>query len=52
MSKSLEGVLVKPAYRKESFTESQILEIAQCMHPEFIRHQPKVLDDESVIRYN
>lgn len=33
MSKSLEGVLVKPAHRKESFTEQQILEIARCMDP-------------------
>ena len=34
MSKSLEGVLIKPAHRKESYTEQQILEIARCVHPE------------------
>ena len=30
MAKSLEGVLVKPANRKESYTEKQILEFAKC----------------------
>ena len=30
MAKSLEGVLVKPANRKESYTEQQILEFARC----------------------
>jgi len=33
MSKSLEGVLVKPAHTKESYTEQQILEIARCADP-------------------
>jgi hypothetical protein len=34
MSKSLEGVLVKPAHTKESYTETQILDISRCMDPE------------------
>jgi hypothetical protein len=33
MAKSLEGVLVKPAHKKESYTEQQILEMACCMDP-------------------
>jgi hypothetical protein len=33
MSKSLEGVLVKPAHKKESYTEQQILDIARCADP-------------------
>jgi len=33
MAKSLEGVLVKPANRKESYTEQQILEFARCADP-------------------
>ena len=33
MSKSLEGVLIKPANRKESYTEEQILEMARCADP-------------------
>jgi hypothetical protein len=28
MSKSLEGVLVKPAHKEESYTEQQIIDIA------------------------
>ena len=33
MSKSLDGVQVKRAYRKETYTEQQIKEIAQCVDP-------------------
>lgn len=33
MSKNLENVLVKPAHKKETYTESQILEIANCADP-------------------
>lgn len=33
MAKSLEGVLVKPAHKKETYTEQQILEIARCVDP-------------------
>jgi len=33
MAKSLEGVLVKPANRKESYTEQQIIEFAKCADP-------------------
>lgn len=33
MSKSLEGVLVKPAHKKETYTEQQIIEIAKCADP-------------------
>ena len=33
MSKSLEGVLVKKAYQKETFTEEQIREFVKCADP-------------------
>ena len=33
MSKSLEGVLIKPAHKKETFTEQQIREFVMCAHP-------------------
>ena len=33
MTKSLEGVLVKQAHKKETYTEQQILEIARCADP-------------------
>ena len=34
MSKSLEGVLVKPAHRKETYTQEQIVEFARCADPD------------------
>jgi hypothetical protein len=33
MAKSLEGVLVKPAHRKEKYTNEQIIEFARCADP-------------------
>ena len=33
MSKSLDGVLVKSAYKKQEFTEQQIEEFAACADP-------------------
>jgi hypothetical protein len=33
MSKSLDGVLIKAAHKKETFTESQIRALAMCMDP-------------------
>lgn len=33
MSKSLEGVLIKPAHKKETFSNDQIREFAKCAHP-------------------
>jgi len=33
MAKSLEGVLVKPAHRKEIYTNEQIVEFARCADP-------------------
>ena len=34
MSKSLDGVLIKAAHKKETFTESQIRALAMCMDPD------------------
>jgi len=34
MSKSLDGVLVKKAHKKEKFTQEQFEEFAKCAHPE------------------
>ena len=34
MSKSLEGVLVKKAYSRESYTEQQVEDFVQCANPE------------------
>ena len=34
MSKSLDGVLVKKAYKKETFTRDQLVEFANCAHPQ------------------
>jgi hypothetical protein len=34
MSKSLEGVLVKPAHQKQAYTEEQLSQFMQCTHPE------------------
>ena len=34
MSKSLEGVLVKKAYARESMSNSQLVEFAKCADPE------------------
>jgi hypothetical protein len=33
MAKSLEGVLVKPAHVKESYTQSQLIDFARCADP-------------------
>lgn len=33
MSKSLEGVLIKPAHKKETFTEQQLREFVKCADP-------------------
>lgn len=33
MAKSLDGVLIKKAYRQEKFTEAQITELAKCADP-------------------
>jgi len=34
MSKSLDGVLTKKANQRESFTEEQVNDLMQCMHPD------------------
>ena len=33
MSKSLEGVLVKPAHKKETYTQEQLIDFARCADP-------------------
>jgi hypothetical protein len=33
MSKSLDGVLIKKANQRESFTEDQIKDLSKCMDP-------------------
>ena len=33
MAKSLEGVLVKPAHKQETYTQNQLLEFARCADP-------------------
>ena len=34
MVKSLDGVLVKKAYKRETFTREQLTEFAQCADPQ------------------
>ena len=34
MSKSLDGVLVKKANKQETYTESQVQDLMQCMDPD------------------